>query len=483
MVSVKHRALIIGVVLIGAGAVVWLTRPAAEATGERLSTAVGTKPKNPIAHRSRPHLDHGAFFKEPMTSGPEVTRKCLSCHPDASKEVMQTAHWSWLSGDAERDGETVHFGKKNLINNFCISVIGNWESCTKCHAGYGWKDDSFDFSNAENVDCLVCHDGSGTYTKDKAGQPSATANLGAVAASVRAPKRENCGACHFNGGGGMGVKHGDLDDSLLNANADVDVHMGKLEFQCIDCHETHGHQVPGKLNTTYTEATNAKRFDCVTCHEGPPHADAMLNKHTDRVACQTCHIPEYARKYPTKMTWDWSKAGDTSRKDSAHEYLKIKGEFTYEGDVRPDYAWYNGKMDRYLLGDPVTSDDQAINRPLGGRDDDAAKIFPFKIHRAKQIYDPINKVLIPPVTSGKGGYWSEFDWAFAAEKGMENVGLPYSGEYGFTQTHMYWPINHMVAPSKESVQCKECHGSAASRLDWQALGYPRDPAGGIRHEN
>ncbi len=34
------------------------------------------------------------------------------------------------------------------------------------HVGYGWKDDTFDFSSQENVDCLVCHDTTGAYHKD-----------------------------------------------------------------------------------------------------------------------------------------------------------------------------------------------------------------------------------------------------------------------------------------------------------------------------
>jgi octaheme c-type cytochrome (tetrathionate reductase family) len=478
----KRRAVILAAVLVGAGALAWVTPAVPKARGQRLSTAVATKANNPIANRVRPHLDHSAFFKEPLKTGPEVTARCLACHPDSAKEVMASPHWSWLSGDAVRGGKTVRIGKKNLMNNFCISVSGNWASCTKCHAGYGWTDEKFDFDRGENVDCLVCHDGSGAYSKGKGGLPGPKVNLAAAAGSVRAPYRENCGSCHFNGGGGMGVKHGDLDDSLLNANAELDVHMGKLGFQCIDCHQTHGHQVPGKLNATYSEATRAKRLDCAGCHAQTPHSDAMLNKHVDRLACQTCHVPAYARKYPTKMAWDWSKAGDASRKDSSHEYLKIKGEFRYEGDVRPEYAWYNGKMDRYLMGDPVTSEDQAMNRPLGSREDPAARIWPFKVHRAKQIFDPINKVLIPPVTSGEGGYWSKFDWGLAAAKGMETAGLPYSGQYDFTRTHMYWPINHMVAPAKEAVQCRDCHG-AGSRLDWKALGYPRDPVGGLRHED
>ncbi len=40
------------------------------------------------------------------------------------------------------------------------------------------------------------------------------------------PERQNCGACHFNGGGGDGVKHGDLDTSLTKPNKALDVHMG-----------------------------------------------------------------------------------------------------------------------------------------------------------------------------------------------------------------------------------------------------------------
>lgn len=471
-----------GVVLGLAVVIALATKPVAVASGSGLSTAVANPATNPIANRTRPHLDHSAFFEAPLESGPAVTAKCLECHPEAAKEVMQTPHWTWLSGDAQRGGETVRIGKKNLMNNFCISVSGNWASCTKCHAGYGWTDAKFDFTQHEQVDCLVCHDGSGTYVKDKGGLPRAGTDLTVAAASVRAPFRENCGVCHFNGGGGMGVKHGDLDDSLLNANEETDVHMGRLGFQCIDCHETHGHVVPGKLNATYSEATRAERFDCTKCHTEVPHADAVLNKHVERLACQSCHVPSYARKFGTKMEWDWSQAGDSSRKDEPHEYLKIKGSFRYDESVQPEYAWYNGKMDRYLTGDPLSSDDQAINQPLGSRQDPTAKLWPFKVHRAKQLYDPVRRVLIPPVTSGEDGYWTKFDWELAARKGMEIAGLPYSGKYDFVATHMYWPITHMVAPAKHAVQCKDCHGEG-QRLDWQALGYERDPAGGRRREN
>ncbi len=436
------------------------------------------KPNNPLEGRVLPHLDHTAFFKDSIESPQAVTLKCIGCHPNSSKEVMKTAHWTWESGDVERNGKTILLGKKNQVNNFCISVVGNWASCVTCHAGYGWGDQNFDFTKEENVDCLVCHDGSGTYSKSRLGLPAKNVNLKVVAGSVRRPARENCGICHFSGGGGMGVKHGDLDESLINANQELDFHMGKLNFQCIDCHTTHNHVIAGKVNTTYTEKTKAVRFNCENCHTEKPHNDQRLNKHTERVACQTCHIPEFARKLPTKMIWDWSKAGDSSRIDSPHEYLKIKGEFKYEEGVVPSYAWFNGKMDRYIIGDKLDSEtEHNINHPIGSRDDKNSKIWPFKVHHATQPYDEINNILIPPLTSGEGGYWTKFNWSYALEIGAKLNNLPYSGKFGFTKTKMYWPITHMVTTGKNALACVDCH-SKEGRLDWVELGYKRDPVQG-----
>ncbi|MDV7393284.1 hypothetical protein RZS08_18065, partial [Arthrospira platensis SPKY1] len=45
----------------------------------------------------------------------------------------------------------------------------------------------------------------------------------------------------------------------------------------------------------------------------------------------------------------------------------------------------------------------------------------------------------------------------AAEAGMKMVNMPYSGSYEFVETEMYWPINHMVAPASQALQCADCH--------------------------
>ncbi|MCB1162554.1 cytochrome C, partial [bacterium] len=259
------------------------------------------------AHRA--HLDHSAYFDEPFASGRDVTRACLECHEDAAREVMPTAHFQW-TGDRITDatGQAILIGKKNLLNNFCIGIQGNWASCTRCHAGYGWRDAGFDFADPLNVDCLVCHDRSGGYLKGEAGEPATGVDLLAAARSVGFPQRDNCGGCHNYGGGGLGVKHGDLDSSLDNPDESVDVHMGRLGMLCIDCHGGDGHRIKGKAFSVSVDHRGG--IGCEDCHPAEPHRDGRLNAHTARVACQTCHIPSFANEIPTKMTWDWSKAGD-----------------------------------------------------------------------------------------------------------------------------------------------------------------------------
>ncbi len=446
------------------------------------SGAEGAAPAVEFKKPVRTHMDHGPFFPDAFALPQDVTRACLKCHADAATDVMKTAHWQWLGGEVTVPGHAgrTRIGKKNLLNNFCISISGNQASCTKCHAGYGWKDASFDFAQADNVDCLVCHERSGTYVKGDAGLPAKGVDLQAAAKSVGFPRRENCSVCHSYGGGGQGVKHGDLDSSLENPTGDDDVHMGRLGFNCVDCHRTEAHDVRGRAFSVSVEDEHG--IACEDCHREPPHGDARLNAHLDSVACQTCHIPTYARRLPTKQFWDWSKAGDATRPDDPHQYLKIKGEFVYDHDVVPEYAWFNRSVDRYLLGDrmdPAGVTD--INRPRGDLHDRTAKIWPFKVHRAMQHYDKKLDVLLPPVTGGEGGYWHDFDWDKALRLGAKAAGIEYSGEYGWAKTAMYWPLSHMVAPKEKALRCDDCHGEKR-RMDWKALGYEGDPmtAGGRR---
>ena len=426
-------------------------------------------PEHPI------HTDHTHLLTGTYETGQDVTRTCLECHPDAAEQMMSTVHWTWESEPVLLPGrdEPVTVGKKNQINNFCIGIQGNWQKCTTCHTGYGWSDENyFETATEENVDCLVCHATPGTYAKADYGNPMEGIDLTAAAQSVGIPTRQNCGSCHFKGGGGNGVKHGDLDESLNWPSASIDVHMGEYDFNCIDCHKTEDHQIQGRSISVSLD--NENQVYCSDCHGENLHEDSRINAHIETVACQTCHIPEFALEDPTKMEWYWSEAGQDLG-DDPHTYLKIKGSFVYEEDVLPQYFWYNGVADRYILGDPIAEEGPTlINNPQGNINDPNAKIMPFKVHVADQIYDTVYKTLIQPKTVGEGGYWTEFDWDLAARLGAELTGIPYSGSYGFTDTIMFWPTTHMVQPASEALQCVACH-SDEGRLDWEALGYPGDP--------
>jgi len=435
------------------------------------------KRDNPQAHLPQPmnHTDHTALMTGPYETGADVTKACMDCHPEAGEQVIHTAHWTWESEpiyDPDRQ-EFVTTGKKNSINNFCIGVQGNWPACTSCHVGYGWMDENFDFSNEETVDCLVCHDTSGMYVKSEGGLPAEGVDLAAAAQSVGSPTRENCGSCHFRGGGGDAVKHGDLDESLYFPTARIDVHMGEYDFQCITCHRTENHNIKGRAISVSVD--NKNQVYCTDCHNETPHNDERLNGHTTSVACTACHIPTVAKKSATKIHWDWSTAGAEDLEDNAHSYLKIKGTFTYKKELEPEYYWFNRTADRYMLGDEINpSESTPMNKPKGDINDSTAKIWPFKVHRASQIYDTVYNYFIQPKTVGEGGYWTEFDWDQAARLGSEATGLPYSGSYSFANSEMYWPLAHMVSPKNDTLQCVDCH-SESGRMDWIALGYEGDP--------
>ncbi|MFM2119577.1 MAG: hypothetical protein RL722_1045, partial [Pseudomonadota bacterium] len=317
------------------------------------------------------HVDHRDIVQGPFKTGQEVTQACLVCHKDAAKELMKTSHWTWESKPVavgwRKEPATV--GKINQINNFCIGTQGNENKCMACHVGYGWEQGrQAQQAREENVDCLACHADPNSYSKGLYGNPGPKVDLLAAARSVRATTRENCGKCHFDGGGGNGVKHGDLDESLYFPSKALDVHMGgKHNLQCSDCHTTKKHQILGRMLADNITIHPDEQVSCEQCHQGQVHQDERITRHLTAVACQTCHIPAMAREEPTKVTWDWSKAGQKGREDDHYSYLKIKGEFQYQQNFAPVYLWFNGNNDyRYLLGDPIAKEGLTyINKPAG----------------------------------------------------------------------------------------------------------------------
>jgi hypothetical protein len=136
----------------------------------------------------------------------------------------------------------------------------------------------------------------------------------------------------------------------------------------------------------------------------------------------------------------------------------------------PEYYWFNGSIEHLTVNDTIDpSQPVRINRPVGDKDDPNSRIFPFKVHRAKQPYDKVNKNLVIPHLFPKGkddkaAYWKGYDWNKAIEYGMEYAGLKYSGEHDFVETEYVFPTTHMVAPRDNVVACTECHAKSDGRL-------------------
>jgi len=424
--------------------------------------------------------DHGAFeqLKQNFETGPDVTKACLGCHTNAARQIHQSKHWTWEFKHPET-GQML--GKRHVINNFCLAATPNIDSCSSCHIGYGWEDGEFDFASEEHVDCLVCHDTTGTYTRLGLIDPEKKKpNLKKIAQNVGKTSRETCGSCHFQGGGGKGVKHGDMDPSLVHPDIFVDVHMDAdgMNFSCSTCHVSDAHEIGGSRyaptavdqdQVAVAGRENKGRTTCRSCHGGDPHEkDERLNHHARTIACQTCHIPKLSRgDYPSKMWWDWSEAGKRDEKgeqytitdEAGHElYTSKKGAFTWERDNLPEYRWFNGTILYTLPGDEIDPESVVkVNELQGGPGEGDSRIWPVKIMRGKQPYDLEFKTLLTPRTVGEDGYWKTLNWNQALTLGSEAMNKRFSGAYGFVETEMAWLASHMVPPADQSLGCADCH--------------------------
>ncbi len=491
--------------------------------------------------------DHSQFpiLQRDFTSGPEVTAACLTCHINADDEIMKSIHFTWKFDNPETGQE---LGKRFVVNSFCGAVAGNEVRCTACHIGYGWDDMStppptqsavgtgwdsvlpkptldlekptldleaptFDLEKnkmAQNnaVDCLICHADPDIYTKATtlAGHPALypvpegmrtitgreawAVDLRKAALSVGMPERQNCAACHFYGGGGDNVKHGDLSSALYNPTKDIDVHMDAegLNFTCSTCHITENHLWPGsRYAMTAVDPHGIGKpgqprqvATCASCHTDTPHpmtslTGMTLNDHTDKVACQTCHIPEFARGgVATRTHWDWSTAGrlengmpiklsEFTQSDGRdlYTYLSTKGDLAYAENVVPYYSWFDGQLEHTLLGDKIDPSQVVdINRVGGAEGGPDTRIWPFKRMTGRQPFDSVKNELVVTQVWGPEtdtAFWTNFDWTKAIGAGMAAAGQEFSGEHGFVDTQMHWPITHMVAPAANALTCAECH--------------------------
>jgi octaheme c-type cytochrome (tetrathionate reductase family) len=417
-------------------------------------------------------LHKGYFTENPYTG----TSQCLYCHGRSGDDVMKTAHWKWegtVTGIKGFEGTT--HGKKDLINNFCLAVPTNEGRCSQCHIGYGWGSKNFDFGDPKNIDCLACHDQTGTYkkvqtptaTQPVVGGPDMTAEaLLKVAQSVGmnggVPPRSTCVFCHARAGGDDNVKHGDISsrmgfakvtdpaaDPAKYLDRSEDVHMGYDpvakkggDMKCVACHQVKkdasgnliDHGIGGFM---YHSTDEGVMKDCEDCHGAATsiHVGTSVENTVrthDRLACQVCHIPTFSRKVATYLDWRWGVAGLDARPASCAAsptgvaadlvtqrttYVKNKGCFTWGTNVRPSLRYYDGKWNRMIVGfnDKWTTQPVDLGSPSASYQDASAKIYPFKKMTGNQVADASNKTMMVPhlygTVTGPNPYWGKFDWA------------------------------------------------------------------------
>jgi archaellum component FlaG (FlaF/FlaG flagellin family) len=461
---------------------------------------------------------------------------CLECHENETREVHASVHYQW-KGDSphsfyrDANGQLVNLGvagKLGGINDFCgypdinfigllTDVDGNVKSggCAGCHAGTGDmpKADPAALladgnrTQLENVDCLMCH--SDTY-KRKVAQvlqadgvtrlafvPDADAIAGGLSQPIgirMRPSRATCVVCHSYAGGGCNSKRGDIQLAHIDPpDRNFDVHMastavGGAGLDCVDCHRTQNHLIAGRgVDLRPTDLDPPPQ--CTDCHELPPHSDTILNSHTARVDCRSCHIPHFAKPTAlgsgtTDMFRDYSQPPVLSEERRLYEPFQV-----VQNNVMPELVFNNGSSEIYRFLDPIQP--QANGKvlmagPLGSIDDPGVKLIPVKHHMARQPHDPVTGALLPLrmgilFTGRLGG-------AFLPQDDIVNQAI-LSGAaavpqfnhvttrdfYDFVETERFMGISHQVVPYEMALGCNDCHGATSTRINFDALGYAPRP--------
>jgi hypothetical protein len=306
----------------------------------------------------------------------------------------------------------------------------------------------------DNIDCLLCHATGYKRTVVKEGDkfriaPDPSIDILKAAQSAQKPANEMCLRCHTGAGGGPNHKHG------VTPTKESDVHIAKGMI-CVDCHAARRHKVAGGADIKAQELTDIK-VACENCHATPHKGEKgqELNRHSARIACQTCHIPAIARdpKMPTIVERDYTKP-------VLNEKTGLYGATNKTaGNVRPEYAWWN----RFMKVPP---------EPVGSIDDPKSKIFPWKRTEYTVIGDAATG---KPVFIKSGVYAVTGDPGAAAKKGAEDSKQAYSGTWKGVKETMAFSLNHQVAPKTEALSCNSCHAPKGI-LDFRKLGYSEEKA-------
>ena len=410
-------------------------------------------------HPGKEYLEKNGY------QGPET---CEQCHTGKAKEFLTTVHWKHSSKISNVEGidPNKEYGMLNRIYTMCNGndVVNNlkeipknavgkskFAGCNSCHPGNHLSGVGSSGPEAEKaVDCLVCHSTDYDFRqrkpfKDEQGRVVMGQDRSAKAAlAVGKPTVKNCMVCHESAGGGVLIKRG------FAFNKETDVHAAK-GMVCVDCHKAKNHRMPTGFDPN-NWANDGLRLSCVDCHSEAPHKDADYNRHTARIACQTCHIPRTGGALAKDFT-KWEQGADkffepTTLRKEANETV-------------PVYAWYNKTVANtpHFIG------------PKGSRSDKTSKIYPFKIFQGKAFFDKKTGKLLsmdfaPPMATG--------DTLAGVASAAKTLGITGYDPVPGWQT-VYFGSNHLTTRAK-ALTCTNCH-AINGVLNFKELGYTDEEIG------
>jgi len=451
------------------------------------------------------------------------------------------------------------------------------EGCGQCHIGSQYQaplGEMMPFyrtldKEKETIDCLICH--SLAYDMNKKqlitdangrlrwGQDRSLA----AAMSVTSPTAQSCLRCHQHNMGGD-IYIDPLDPSYMQSIQNLgherprirhpgskrgtpyspswDVHAA-AGLSCIECHVTEGHHFAKGTHTTTIMANDLPKVEvtCEKCHTSKPHKSNQklaeyLNMHTEKIACQTCHIPSL---HPDSTTLrDFS---DPVFEEDPGIYLYHDLKKETEPGKGIVYVWWNG--DGSFLGNPIGDNPNGANlyrfykpthiwpefknfnyeawyekvmRPIAKKGG-TSKIYPVKLFNGKQHIDlqnigPFGGMYVP---YNLAVYYTTGNPDLAASKEMEKsmMKMMYGWMFDIYMMNKFmtfmddgsrhyltgwntgayqdvlnmkkgkvearWlpqdaslEINHAIR-LKGALSCADCH-TQNGVMDWKSLGFTQD---------
>jgi len=424
---------------------------------------------------------------------------CLGCHTAEAMEVQASAHYQWEGQALDMtNGAPVQGKLKTAVNSYCGNIIGNWGGCSTCHVGLGRRPDDATLTQQQhlnNIDCLICHQKDYKRKKDPVtglmipDTANMTITMDQAVKTVHTPTRSTCLTCHAKGGGGDNNKRGDMSVAhATTKDRNFDVHMASTatgNLTCQKCHTVQQHKIAGRgSDLRETDLDMQMTCSTSTCHltktasEG--HSTSAVNRHIARVACQTCHIKQYARdaadtaaNESTEMTRDWSVP------EWSPAANRWEPTITRANNVKPEYAFWNGTSWGYSLNEPAAYDAVAgrylTSVPEGDINGTGSKIYPFKYKIAQVPYATNLNILIPIETKTyfSTAGTSPTGVADSIKSALRLMGYSDTEPYTWVEDDTFQLITHEVPPASGNVlTCTQCHVSAtATQMNLKDLGY------------